>query len=246
MTIMETQLSVSVRDHPHWRVNLRPGEYNEELISSLSLCLETIEKTTVRLRGLPYPYLSPHDTSQERGANWVASWLGPGGQEEYWRFYQSGQFVHLFSVREAVEPGFREELERRAHEKLGLYDKDWAEVPGFISIPNFIYTVTEIFEFAARLCQKGIYRGTVRVSIKLEKIKGFTLMAGRGRAWWKLYSSGTNKLEKTWELQSDGLVANSANHSLEAILWFFERFGWDDPSIEIIKNDQQDLLQGRL
>ena len=96
-------LPVPVLEGPHWRVNLRPSEYLPELIPTLSQCFEIIQQTKVHLRGWDYPHLSTRNTERASGSNWIASWTPFMNHNEYWRFYQSGQFLHLFSVREITE-----------------------------------------------------------------------------------------------------------------------------------------------
>jgi hypothetical protein len=245
---METPLPVPVLDAPHWRVNFRPEEYNPEMIPSLSQCLQIIEQARVRLRGWDYPHLSHRDTERGRGSNWIASWSDFMGQLEYWRLYQSGQFLHLFSVAEATRPGARKELEAQTKGHLGwgdLKDLDWSAIPGFISLINFLYTVTEIFEFAARLSETGLYQGSLNISIGLKGIKGFVLTTEFSRAWYNYYAASEDVLSKTWQIDSKDLLAESAARSLDAVQWFFERFGWMSPPLETLRTDQVNFLKGR-
>jgi hypothetical protein len=223
--------------------------YEQELIPSLVKCFELIEQSKVSLRGWDYPHLSRRDSERAHGNNWVASWSDFWGHNEYWRLYQSGQFVHLFSVREATEPEWRKQLEALARSHLGwgeLKDFDWSSVPGFVSIVNFIYTVTEIYELAARLCEKGVYRGVLTISIELRGIKGFLLMAEWNRAWHNRYAATEDMLRRRRELQSDILVASSAQEALNTIIWFFERFGWMNPPVEVLRADQGNFLRRRI
>lgn len=165
---------------------------------------------------------------------------------EYWRFFQSGQFVHLFSVREATESEWREKLKRLTQGHLRhVKDVDWETVPGYVHITNFIYSITEIFEFAARLCQNGIYEGNVSIAVQLKGIKGFVLTTDWDRAWHSYYAASEDEFGKIWEVGSDELVAKSPEKSLEAILWFFERFGWLDPAVQVLRQDQENFLKGR-
>ncbi|MEW5912292.1 MAG: hypothetical protein AB1814_07035 [Thermodesulfobacteriota bacterium] len=241
MNKINIELPVPVLKYPHWRVNIRPAEYNNHLIPTLNECINVIEKTKVSLRGWNYPHLSHRREEQAFGGNWIASWSDFMGHNEYWRFYQSGQFVHLFSVREATEPGWRKEIEEtmRSH----MRDREWSEVPGFISILNFIYTTTEIFEFAARLCETGIYAGIINISITLKDIRGFVLSAGWDRSRHEYYAADEESLKNSWPIKSDALVAESIDYSRSAIIWFFERFGWLSPPIEVIRRDQENLLK---
>lgn len=228
-------LPVPVLEGPHWRVNLRPGEYQPELIPTLSQCFETIQQTKVRLRGWDYPHLSTRDTERAIGSNWIASWTPFMNHNEYWRFYQSGQFLHLFSVREITNEDWRAKLRRRL-----LPD---SAVPGVLSILNFLYTVTEIFEFSTRLCEKGIYRNDVTISIELKNVKGFILSEEDGFLP-RHSSTAETDLGKAWTVHARNLIAGSKDYSLAAVGWFFERFGWLNPPLDALKKDQERFLKG--
>jgi hypothetical protein len=238
-------LPVPVLDHPHWRVNIRPTSYEEELIPTLSKCFEAIEKNKLSLRGWDYPHLSRRDTERGHGPNWVASWSDFMNNYEYWRFYQSGQFLHLMSVREATESGWKEKLEADMRSHLSyMRELVWESVPGFIDIINFVYKVTEIYEFAARLCQSQIYTGRVSINIEIKGIRGFVLAAPWERAWHSYYAASEDVLSNSTEFETDNLVAASKENALKTVIWFFERFGWLNPSEHVIAHDQEKLLKG--
>lgn len=247
MNTNRLELPTPVLKHPNWRVLFRPQEYKEDLIPSLSKCFEIIEKTKLSLRGWDYPHLSRKDTNRGQGNNWVASWAEFMGQYEYWRFYQSGQFLHLFSVREATEIEFKEKLKAdiKSHRIFSDNEIDWESVPGFLSIINFIYIITEIYEFAARLCQAQIYAGVLNIQIDIKGIKGFVLTAPWERAWHSYYAASQDVLSKSQEIETEQLVAASKDFSLSTIVWFFERFGWMSPSEMVIRQDQEKLIKGR-
>lgn len=246
MTSQELNLPIPVLEYPYWRINIRPMVYQDEVIPSLSQCFQIIEKNRIRLRGWDYPHLSNHDNERTQGTNWIASWSNFRGHNEYWRFYQSTQFLHLFSVREATEEGWRSKLQKEAGLQLfHLNGTDWDSVPGFISIPNFIFTVTEIIEFAARLCQAQVYTGNLSIAIHLNGIRGFVLTTDLDRMWTTYCAAGEDRLGKTWPIDSGSLIADSPQHSLNIIIWFFERFGWLNPSIDVLRKDIDDYLKGR-
>jgi len=158
----------------------------------------------------------------------------------------SGQFLNLFSVREATETEWRKKLESEMKSQLSYKsDIDWEKVPGFISIINFTYNVAEIYEFAARLCQAQIYTGAINIKIELTGIKDFVLSAPWDRVWHSYYAASENILTKSTDYESDQLIAMSKEVALESIAWFFERFGWLNPSMNVIASDQENLLKGR-
>ena len=84
---------------PHWRVNFRPKEYDPELIPTPTECFRLVEQTSVRFPGMA---VSVSQQPAGRAAQ-VYKRCGVMGTDneyatEYWRFYQSGQFLHLFTL----------------------------------------------------------------------------------------------------------------------------------------------------
>jgi hypothetical protein len=242
----DTALPVPVLQHPHWRVNVRPEHHNPELLPTLSACLETVRATKLSLRGWDFPHISNKPGQTTTGRNWVASFGEFMSHVEYWRFYQSGQFLYLGAVREALSKEWISQLRGAAQAHASWRtDVNWEQVPGFFSLLNFLYTVTEIFEFPARLAQRGIYAGQVSITIELKRVKGFVLTPEIDRAWSDVRATTEDTIGRTWTVDSRELLASSADISLAATAWFFERFNWLDPSVDVLKKDQQKFLAGR-
>lgn len=239
-------LPVPVLDGPHWRVVFRPSIFVDNKIQSISRLKEIVEQNQVRLRGWYFPHMGRPE-NQGAGNNWIASWSESGGHLEYWRLFQSSQFIYLSSVREKTEKEWDTKLRKEFRPHLPrLNDGRMGEIPGFFSIPNFIYTITEFFEFASRLCQAGVYTETFGVTVELKNIKGFALTADSSRAWFNLYQATEYELGNMWQFEPAELIAKSNEASLNTIIWFFERFGWMDLNSEVLRNDQENFLTGRL
>lgn len=241
------KLHVPVLEHPHWRVLFRPITFESERIPSIGKLWEIVNHNQVRIRGWDFPQTGRYE-EQETGTTWIGCWSDFMGHFEYWRFYQSSQFIYLSSVREKTETRWDTKLREDfiSHQKY-LDSNQRDNIPGFFSVDNFIYTVTEFFEFAARLCQTGIYSEPVEITIELHNILGFILTSD----WWKrplrsLYRATQDDLGKTWKYEPSELIAQSNEASLNTIVWFFERFGWRDLRPEILRNDQESFLSGRL
>ncbi len=226
---------------------MRPLPYEPERIPSLSACFDLIQATKLSLRGWDYPHLSQKPNQRGTGNRWIAAWSDFMNHIEYWRIYQSAQFLHLSAVREAVQPQWRAQL-RHAAESHGSYrtDVDWDKVPGYFSLLNFLYTVTEIFEFAARLAQRGVYPGELAVTVELKNVKGFVLTPDLDRAWSGVCAASEADIGRTWQQESRELVSGSAEAAMQASVWFFERLGWLDPAVQVLQRDQEKFLTGRL
>lgn len=245
-----TDMPVPVRAYPYWTVLYRPETYSPERLPSLSECVKLVEKARVQLRGWDFPHLALHDDTRHgivRGSQWVGSWANFMGSIEYWQLFQSGQFIHFAAVREATESQWRDKLQTQTMSHLRhLKDIAWDAVPGFISLVNLVYTITEYFEFAARICQAGVYRGNIDISIELHGVKGYMLTTEYDRMWLLHCAATEDHFAKTWRVSTEELLAGSAEHSLKAISWLCECFGWISPSLEALRTDQQKLLSGRL
>lgn len=243
MTPTET-LPVPVLEHPHWRVNFRPAVYDPSRVRNLADCLAVLYKTRVQLRGWDFPHISDSDLNY--GDTWIAGWSDFMQHFEYWRFYQSAQFLYLGSVAEVTETAWAAKLRATMKGWAGLRGIDIETVPGFLSLTNFIYSLTEYFEFAARLAQAQIYVEPITIAVSLKGVAGFMLAADENRRWTSDYIARQPELNYIETFSPADLIASSANHALECALWFFERFGWLKPNVDLIRTDQQKLLTGRL
>ena len=239
-------LPIPVLQLPHWRVNYRPSVFNEGLIASIGACQELVRSTKLSLRGWDFPHYDTRNGKSEVGKNWIGSSIEFGNHMEYWKLFQSGQFLHLQAVRESLDADWKTKLEgaARSHAHWRA-DVDWETVPGYFSLVNFIYTVTEVFEFAARIAQRGVYTGEVAISIGLHGVRGFVLTPELDRAWMDYRALSENTLEQTWTVESRALIAGSRDAAASALVWFFERFDWQSPNTDMIRRDQEKFLAGR-
>ncbi len=233
-------LRTAIVSGPHWRVTIRPAVFEAEHIANLAECMRLVERAKVRLRGWDYPSISGRDEQTDVGESWIGSWADFMGHREMWRMYQSGQFLHLFAVEEAVEPGWRDKL--AATWRFEVPGTSAEDVPGFISIVNFLWTMTEVFEFAARLVEAGLYQDVVKISVGLNHIGGFRL-SEQGRALYHDYATTEASLSNEWEIAATDLLTASAEKSLAATVWFFERFRWLGASPDLLRAEQNRLLE---
>jgi hypothetical protein len=240
-------LSTPVNEFPFWRVIFRPESYVSDLIPTLTDCTKLVEKARVQLRGWDFPHLSNRDNERLHGSQWIGSGANFMGSVEYWRLFQSGQFVHYAAVREATESQWRAKLQKATISHLRhLRDIDWDSIPGYLSLVNLVYTITEYFEFAARICQAGVYRGVLDITLELNGANGFLLTTDWDRSWHQYCEASDDHLKKTWYIPTEMLIAGSSEHSLTAIAWICECFGWMSPNLESLRGDQKKLLSGRL
>ena len=241
-TATSTDILDEVRNGPHWKVVIHPQEFERERIATLDECWAAVGESQVRLRGWPYPHLDR--AHGEVGADWIASHVEAfNGQREYWRFFQSGQFVHYFGFWED-EQDWRSKLE--AAYKKSPFKRDGFLPTGFLGVNNALYTFTEIFEFTARLMATGALGARHEapvVRIGMDKIKDRALSVPSIRAW-KLYLATTESLEHSWRVGGLGTHDEAAGQAREATRWFLDRFGVRLPDVEL-KNEQEKFFQKR-
>jgi len=236
-------LPVRVKDSPHWRVVLRPGQYSRERIKTLSGCWETIESCRISKGGRTYPYVSRDPQYRQNGNDWIASWLDSWtGYSEYWRFFQSGQFVHLFSFWEDTEQ----------HKKAGLPPKTLIGAPpspsvtGYVDFMGAMMTITEIFEFAARLVQRVDFNDAVHLTVQMIGVRDRLLVSlDPTRLWYEWCPALEEVLGKEWLMSPADLLADAPAKALEAIFWFYERFQCRDLPMDLIRNEQRKFLMSK-
>lgn len=244
---MINPISAQIKTLPHWRVIFRPDFYDDQNLLELQQIRTLVENHRVKLRGWDFPHLSRDRSENEYGKNWFGSQSDFMSHIEYWRFYQSRQFIYLSSVREVSEKEWDEKLRKSAHQHFFYaMEGEVNEIPGFFSILNFLYTVTEYFIFLSKLCNKGVYTRSVTVTIELKDILGFALNTDMDRAWWNIYSTKQSELSFQEDFSVTDIIVKPEELALSVIGWFFVRFGWDDLTLDVFKGDQENFLKGLL
>ncbi len=231
------QLLQTIKSRGYWLINLRPL-VNQQL--QLSQCKEVIEKSAVELRGWDYPHIprrSGDDTNLTPGNDFYEGWIDWGAHKEIWRMHQSGQFIHY-----------------RAMEEDWFQEDDWhgdlKQInPGTVlSIISAVYFLTEVFEFLSRLIREGLYKEGIEVHIQLHTGSGRKLAVfdPMRAPLFRDYTTGADIVEFPSKTYKSDELKESKEQALSVALYIFQRFGWDNPPIETIKNDQEKLLNRRL
>jgi hypothetical protein len=189
----------------------------------------------VSLRGWNYPHVSAKPDGLHALKNSFEGLVDWHEHIEYWRMYQSSQFVHYVAL-----------------------DDDWTDVshwrkdafpPGqFLeAIGNLFYEVGEIFEFLARLARAGLYATGARVSIDLVGMKGRRLYLAPGSGRGSLrgdYTSLEPRIEFTRKLAPTEL-ANTTDAAVTAATFIVQRFQWLEPSEAVLKECVVDYMLGQ-
>ena len=230
-----------IKSSPHWRVNIKPDQFKKDAFSSLSECWDIIEALKVSLRGWDFPHINRNQIINSD--DWIASYSDFEGHFEYWRFYQSGQFIFLNKFKEV---DYHEELLHEAPKRIFGFTGD-TKCTGFNDITLMLYFITEVFELASRLARKISISNSMIIRIEMHDIKDRVLITTvQLSELHRIYRASVSSLEKEWQLSFQDLIANSAEIAINAVAWFFERFNWQKIPLNVIKEQQQKFLEKRI
>jgi len=231
------ELLNKIKSRGYWNINFKPIPYNPQRINNLPDCKKLVEENTVEFRGWDYPHFpirTGDDAGLIAGDNYYEGWIDWHASKEIWRMYQSGQFIHYLSFREdwaADDPFFTQQIR---------------EIPPntVLSVNLTICQLTEIFEFLARLTRKGIYDDNIKVDINLHNTQNRKLLPSEPMrvSLFERYSSDIQNIPFSNIYQKEEILIKPLDLALNTIVYFFNRFKWDTPPIEVIKSKQLDLI----
>jgi hypothetical protein len=228
-----SDLEEKIRSRGYWHVIIRPTSFNAERVDTLAKLEDAFREAHVQLRGWDYPHAPREGTA--RHADFIEGTIDWESYHEIWRLYQSGQFVHMFGMR---EDWWNEST-------LGDPQVQPGEALSFISA---LYTFTEIFAFAARLTESLPIGPEIVVSYRLVGLQNRKLDSfDRNRIpLFPERRAATDFHEFSRQLTSEvsQLVSESPKLAIDASLQLFERFGWS-ASREVLLEAQRKLLERR-
>jgi hypothetical protein len=236
---MTKELLEKIKSQGYWKIVIRPTNYNSVLISDINKCKKIIQDNKLSLRGWDYPCIDvsgitrASDNSIHSFCNW-----SEGNVYEYWRFYQNGQFVHFFSMREAFR--ISEEEKKNFQSEFNV-----PHVNKFLSILSTLYSVTEIYKFASNISKEIIGIEGVEIIIELHGVKDRMLM------FWDNFRRHLSRsyiceyendvlMEKTVVSKQD-IIKKFDELALDATIEIFKKFNKN-----IFLEDQKKLLEKRL
>lgn len=224
-----------IKTRGYWEVTIHPTEFIENRIDNPTKCKEIIRQLSVQLRGWDYPHYD-YNNNPKTNIDFVEQEFEWQDKIEYWRYYQSGQFVHFFAMWEDWQ------------EYSTIMGPKLSAKPGqVLSVFNALYHFTEIYEFASRLAVKGYIGAACRVHITLHGTKGRSLrILDPSRLLFANYRSELDTIPKDIKTDTSTIISKSADLALEHCVWVFQRFNWDNVPIGVLKEEQRKLLDRRL
>lgn len=241
--IKDEKLIVKITSRGYWLINFCPIVYRNKF-SLVKNCKEIVERNIVTLRGWFYPHF-PYDNigfeGFNYGENYYQGWIDNGTRKELWRLYLSGQFLHYLALPE----DWAEE------DDWYIYAKMQIPQPGSIILllGSIVYQISEVFVFLLRLVENDVYNEGVEVKVTLNNTKGRKLKIDdlRRIPFSKDYKTSAESITAFDKICSkDEILLNYKKFILDTIFSVVDKFGWENPSQEIIMEDIEKFLSGKI
>lgn len=233
------ELMEDIKSRGYWRVEFHSTEYQAKRLKTRASMEALVSNAMVSLRGWPYPYYQANETVYN--GKWLEGWVAWSNYREYWRLYESGQWIHYARLQGAGAP--REEVFR------GMTPLP-PEHAGYVHIRGYVlFTLTEMFRFAVGLAQGGVLDPTAFLSVQLHNTKDYMLYESFERFFTFRYVNQSDMpitLEET--IPASELPAAADRMALEMAIKVFSVFGWipADAAIRNLTEDQRKLIERRL
>lgn len=225
-----------ILERGYWRSVIRPLRFEQERIGDIRRLYPLVAERAVRFKSWDYPFSGSADTL--RVANdWVEQSLVWNHHRDYWRFYQSGQFVHY----------------RALAEDWGVIADRWATQTGgppgaLVPVYDTLYRFTEIFEFAARLAISEEYNAGshLHVAVLVKNLNNRELYNDASVVGRRLLLSSkpaqAESYEHSLDLPVSELIAAPRSLALREAERLFRLFHWQ-PGLDLLQHMQEEFAQ---
>jgi len=233
------ELLTDIKSRGYWRIEIHSTEFQDNRLPSRAAMQNLLSSAMVSLRGWPYPYFRAEETTYN--GKWLEGHDNWSYHREYWRLYESGQWLHYLGLRGAWIT--REEL-FKGQSPLPPQHAGYIHVRG-----DVLFTLTEIFRFAVGLALGGIFDPTAFLSIQLHNTRDYMLFESFERFFTYNYVNPlTRPIEQQQTLPVGDLYAVADQMALETAIKVFSVFGWvpSDAAIRTLAEDQKKLIERRL
>ncbi|MGE3062904.1 MAG: hypothetical protein AB7T10_04655 [bacterium] len=230
-----------IKKGPYWQFRFYPAEIKnseKNVIPSLKELNELIETSQVRLRGWYFPHINhekfkPKENYYEIDTKYLET-------KEFWRFYQSGQFIMFTSIYEDV-------LVKQ--KRIPYWPPFNSNNPkGYVEFLISIYLITEFYLFTKRILDKVPQIQELNIELSINNIEGYELFSGEfKRELFNSYTSSSQIIRiplKT--LKRETLISSYSKIALDDVKYIFERFNWLEQPTLVFEEEQAKLLERRL
>jgi hypothetical protein len=235
-----------IKKNGYWKVIIRPVDFKEDRITDKDTASKIIEDSQIVFRGWDYPHVDSSKGIIRSGPDSVASFCDwkDGGQFEFWKLYLNGQFVHYFSMKE----DYRIDEEDKSNIlKSFSFSKPDQKIDIFFSIINVLYTITEIFFFAANLAKLADYKKETEINIEIGNVKGRALFfwGQPFRFLSNIYTCEYEPINEKRIVSTEDLISNTAELALDLTISILKEFNWKKANKNIFREDQIKLIEKR-
>ena len=235
-----------IKETGYWKVIIRPMEFDEKRILDKDTAAKIAEDSKIVFRGWDYPHIDRREGIVRSGPDSVSSFCDwpEGGHFEFWKLYLNGQFVHYFSMIEDYE--MSEEQKQKARNSFNFSKLD-ENNQRFLSIINALYTITEIYFFAAKLAKSANFGKETEIIVELGNVEGRILFfwGESFRHLFQAYACRYQPIEEKRIIQTEELIKNPAELALDFTMDIFKEFNWKDASKDVFVGDQKKLIERR-
>jgi hypothetical protein len=159
-----SEITARIRSAGYWDVAIHPAVFNERRIPNVLDLYPIVQRSVVEVRGWDFPHLNrradpvPHLDFIQAETEWEH-------HAERWRFYQSGQFMMLRAMA----------YDWRDRSGWWPADERWQR-GAQLGIGDALFTLWEIFEFAARLSNSPAGDDRMRIHIEVGGLRARALV----------------------------------------------------------------------
>ena len=224
----ETELLRKIWSKPYWHVWIRPTEFKRARFQSVEQCRQFILSSEVRVQGW-FAYPSFSSQTLEVGDEWISGEIEHSSRDlrraERWILYRSGQFVQNRAFDEIAQLGDR------------------------VHVIEILDMATAGFEFAARMADRGVFTPRAAITFELRGVAGRSLtwpqdllgdIDAVGRNCW--CQDEIVSVER--RVNTDELRARKRALALEVALEIYAKFGWTEPSMQLLESAQNKRFGG--
>lgn len=215
-----------LRSRGYWQTIIRPDMFIRDRLPYVRL-YPLLENVSVEFRGWDFPHIyEPPVNGLERGADWIAQGKEWNYFLEAWRFYQSGQFIHIAGMNEDW-----------SEEARGLHLPEESKPSDLLFIEDVVSRFTLIFEFASRLALSPEYAAhdRIHVEVLVHGLQGRRLHIRDGSIvpFRFKYETSLQEFLYAQDFQLDELISRRRELALDCSTELFRRFGWEPPKASL-------------
>jgi len=233
-----------VKSRGYWKLVIEPVFQIDKFFNHEVDIREYVNQKKISIRGWDYPHIPNKrgaEDDYEISNGKMNSFTDWNHFKECWSYYQSGQFVHVFGLREdwfCESDWFDKDHQLKKVTPMTVLDFVWAN-----------YSITEMFLFTNNIVNDERYKGEIKISITLHNTKNrhLTVFDPRRIPIFSERKSTTDNLIGFNDVTTKEILNN--NHLLMArntTINIIKYFDWSNPPVKVIEDDQLKLINRKL